>query len=130
MVNARRMRRPTSRPSKPGYAGSTGDPRPRSSVLDGRVERHRPRIGQGGRRFGRDRLERTAVVIKEFVEHALDRLLDLLGTAIAHIGVLIAGSHNRNPGLLAILVIGNDAGIRLEHWILRSERKNLESAGS
>src|SRR5258708_1464596 len=74
-----------------------------------------------------DRLLR-ALVIEEFVEHALDRCLCLVRTGIAHVVVLVAGLHNGNPGLLTDFLIGNDTGIGLEHRILRTERQDLESA--
>jgi len=64
-----------------------------ASVLD-RCDRHvgrnRPGIGHRRRRFCDDRPE-LAFVIEEFVEHALDRRFDVVGTAIAHVGVLVAG---------------------------------------
>ncbi len=42
--------------------------------------------------------------------------------------MLVAGLHNRNAGLLADFLIGNDTGICLEHRILRTERQDLEFA--
>src|SRR5665213_507119 len=61
------------------------------SVLDRRVERNRPRLGDL-RRVGLHRLQRT-VVVEEFVEHALDALLRLLGAGIAHVVMLEVGTH-------------------------------------
>src|SRR6266545_2354925 len=78
----------------------------RPSVLDRRVERNRPRLGDF-RCIGIDRLER-AVVFEELVEHALNCGFDVIGTAVAHVGVLVAGLHNRNAGLLADVLIGDD----------------------
>src|SRR5712692_7949898 len=95
------------------------------SVLNRRVERNRPRIGQRRRRL--DRLER-AVVIEEFVEHALDRFLCRVRTGIAHVVVLEAGTDHRNPGLLADVVVRNDARVSFEDGILRTERQDLELA--
>src|SRR5450432_2282923 len=92
----------------------------RRSVLDWCIQRNRSRL-RDLRRIALDRFER-AVVVEEFVEHALDRVLDRIRTAVAHVGVLVAGLHDRDAGLLADLLIGNDARIGLEDRILRTER--------
>src|ERR1035437_10334466 len=81
------------------------------------------------RRFRPDRPER-AFVIEEFVEHALDCRFDVAGTAIAHVGVLVAGLYDRNAGLLTDPFRRNDPWIGLELRILRTERQDLESAVS
>src|SRR5665213_478085 len=98
----------------------------RPSVLDRSVERNRSRFGDLGH-VGLDRLQR-AVVVEEFVEHALDGLLCLLGAGIAHVVMLEIGTHHRNPRLRANIVAGNDARIGLEHRILGTERQDLELA--
>ena len=66
-----------------------------ASVLD-----NRPGVSHQRQRVCNDRLER-ALVIEEFVEHALDRRFDVVGTAIAHVGVLVAGLYDRNARLLS-----------------------------
>src|ERR1700704_1972040 len=84
------------------------------SVLDRRVERDGPRLGHQRRRLGGiDGLER-AVVIEEFVEHALDRRLGFVRAGVAHVVMLEPGLNNRNAGLLAYFVGGDDAGVGLE----------------
>ena len=42
--------------------------------------------------------------------------------------MLEAGVHDRDPGLLALLVVRHDAGVRLEMRILGTERQDLELA--
>src|SRR5450432_617169 len=91
----------------------------RRSVLDWCIQRNRSRL-RDLRRMALDRFER-AVVVEEFVEHALDRVLDRIRTAVPHVGVRVAG-------LLADLLIRNDARIGLEDRILRTEREDLQSA--
>src|SRR6201999_4477567 len=97
-----------------------------TSVLDRRVKRDRSRLGDL-RHVGQYRLER-AVILEELVQHALDIRLDVVGPAIAHPVVLVAGLHDRDAGLFASAVVGYDAGIWLEHRILRTEREDLELA--
>src|SRR5882757_7356905 len=78
-----------------------------ASVLYGRVEGDRPRLGDL-RHVGQDRLER-AVILEELVELALDIRLDLVRSAIAHPGVLVGGLHDGNAGFLADRFVGHDA---------------------
>src|SRR5882757_769769 len=94
---------------------------PRWSVFDRRVERNWPRLGHRWRRFCPNRLER-AVVVEELIEHALDRRFDVVGTAIAHVGVLVAGLYHRNARLLTDLAVGHDTRIGFERGILGSLR--------
>jgi hypothetical protein len=68
------------------------------------VGRNRPRIDQWRWRLGLYRLER-ALVDEEFVEHALDRCLGLIGTGIAHVVMLEAGLYDRNSSLLAYFLV-------------------------
>src|SRR5258705_10677042 len=98
---------------------------PRSSAWHG--GRNRARIGQCRWRLGLDWLER-AVVNEEFVEHALDRCLGLIGTGIPHVIMLEAGLYDRNAKLLTDFFRRNDTRIRLEHGILRTARQDLEFA--
>src|SRR5674476_392257 len=99
-----------------------------ASVLD-RCDPHigsnRTGIGHQRRRVCNDRPER-AFVIEEFVEHALDRRFGVVGTAIAHVGVLVAGLYDRDARLLTDPFRRDDPGIGLELRILRTERQDLE----
>src|SRR2546423_4049391 len=64
-----------------------------ASVLDRcdrRVGRNRPRISHKRGRFRQDPLER-AFVIEEFIQPTPDRRFHVVGTAIAHVSVLIPG---------------------------------------
>ena len=72
--------------------------------------------------------QRAVGIVEEFVEHGLDRRLGLVRTGVAHVVMLEAGVDHRDAGLLALLVIGNDAGIGLETGILGAERQDLELA--
>ena len=69
-----------------------------------------------------------AVIVEELVEHALDLGLRRLRSTIAHLGVLDVRLDHRDASLLALLVIRNDAGIGLEHRIMRPERQDLDLA--
>src|SRR5258708_36302788 len=100
---------------------------PRPSAWHG--GRNRARIGQCRWRHGLDWIER-ALVNEEFVEHALDRCLGLIGTGIPHGIMLEAGLYDRNARLLTDFFRRNDTRIRLEHRILRTERQDLEFAVS
>src|SRR3979490_2006047 len=76
-----------------------------ASVLDRRIKRDRARFGQNLRRTGIDRSDIAVSVIEEFVEHALDRRLDVVRSAIAHVDMLIAGIDDRDAVLLADFVV-------------------------
>src|SRR6202171_166456 len=81
------------------------------SVLERRIGSDRPGAGHRRRILGHHRPERT-VVCNEFVEHVLDRRLRLVGAGIAHIVMLEAGIDHRDPRLLALRRIRDDARVR------------------
>src|SRR5258706_15528068 len=90
----------------------------RSSVLDRHVGRNRPRIDQWRCRLGLYRLER-ALVNEEFVEHALDRCLGLIGTGIPlslcwkPVCTTVMPDFSRKPG--ADFSQGRIAACRISH---------------
>src|SRR6266478_1108947 len=96
-----------------------------ASVPDRLIEGDRPRRLDDLQGVGLDRPER-AVVVEKFIQHALDRRLNVIGTAIAHIGMLITGLHDRNAGLFTDIIGGNHTWIGLEHRVLGTEGQYLE----